>query len=224
MKFNVNKCSILQLSKHHHISTFPYSMAGERLSTVDQHPYLGVQLDHRLSWRPQINYVCSKATRTLNFLRRNLRNCPKNLKELSYKQFVLPVLEYAATIWDPYHQNDISKIEMIQHRAARFVLSHPWRRNPSGSVNSLLHLLGWPTLQLRRKCNRLILMYKLLNNLLPVPLHYLPASSPITTTRSSHDFKLIHYQPSLDCYKYSFFQEQSLNGTPFPQIFFLNPH
>ena len=69
-------------------------MVGERLSTVDQHPYLGVQLDHHLSWRSQINYVCSKATRTLNFLRRSLLNCPKNLK-----QFVLPVLEYAATIF-----------------------------------------------------------------------------------------------------------------------------
>ena len=94
---------------------------------------------------------------------------------------------------------------MMQHRAARFVVSHPWRRNPSDSVNPLLHLLGWPTLQLRRKCNRLILMYKLLNNLLSVPLNYLLAPSPITTTRSSHDFKLMHYQPSLNCYKYSFF-------------------
>ena len=102
-------------------------------------------------------------------------------------------------------KNNISKIEMIQHRAARFVLSHPWRRNPSDSVNSLLHSLRWPTLQFHRKCNRLILMYKLLNNLLSVPLNYLPASSPITTTRSSHYFKLMHYQPSLDCYKYSFF-------------------
>ena len=97
-----------------------------------------MQLDHHLSWRPQINYVCNKA---LNFLHRNLRNCPKNLKELSYKQFVLPVLEYAATIWDPYRQNNISKIEMIQHRAARFELSRPWRRNASDSVSSLLHLL-----------------------------------------------------------------------------------
>ena len=33
-------------------------MAGERLSTVDQHPYLGVQLDHHLSWRPQI-FMCA---------------------------------------------------------------------------------------------------------------------------------------------------------------------
>ena len=40
MKFNVNKCSILRLSKHHYKSTFPYSMAGELLNTVDQHPYL----------------------------------------------------------------------------------------------------------------------------------------------------------------------------------------
>ena len=143
-------------------------MAGELLNTVDKHPFLGIQLDHHLSWRPQVNYVCSKATKTVNFLRCNLRNCPKNLKELSYKQFVLPVLEYAATIWDPYHQNDINKIEMIQHRAANFVLSRPWRRNASDSISSLLHSLGWPTLQLRRKCTSLILMYKLLNNLLSV--------------------------------------------------------
>ena len=58
------------------------------------------------------------------------------MKELSYKQFVLPVLEYAATIWDPYHQNDMSKIEMIQHRTARFVLSHPWRKNASDIVSA----------------------------------------------------------------------------------------
>ena len=171
MKFNVNKCSILQLSiaKHHHKSKFPYSMAGERLSTVDQHSYLGVQLDLTTISHGdcmQINYVCSKATRTPNFLRRNLQNCPKNLKKSSYKQFVLPVLEYTAKIWDLYHQNYVSKIEMIQHRAACFVLSRPWRRNASDSVSLLLHSLGWPTLQLRRKCTRLILMYKLLNNLL----------------------------------------------------------
>ena len=75
---------------------------------------------------------------------------------------------------------------MIKHRAVHFVLSHP-------------------TLQLRRKCTRLIIMYKLLNSLLSVPSNYLLAPSLITTTGSNHDFKLMHYQPSLDCYKYSLF-------------------
>ena len=152
-------------------------MAGELLNTVDQHPYLGIQLDHHLSWR---NTVFSKATRIINFLRRNLRNCPKDLKKLSYKLFFMPVLEYTAR--DPFHRNGISKTEMIQHRVARFVLNGPWRRNASDSVSSLLHSLGWPTLQFRKKCTILILMFKLLNNLLSVPLNYLPPPRLTTTT------------------------------------------
>ena len=41
--------------------------------------------------------------RLIGFLQRNLRNCSKEFKELSYKQFVLPILDYASTVWDPYH-------------------------------------------------------------------------------------------------------------------------
>jgi len=50
----------------------------------------------------------------------------------------MPVLENCAPIWDPYHQSDISKIAMIQHRAAYFVLKRPWRRNYRDSVSSVL--------------------------------------------------------------------------------------
>ena len=57
----------------------------------------------------------------IGFLNCNLHTCSKELKELSYKQFVLPVLDYASSVWDPYHQNQINKLEMIQHRAACYV-------------------------------------------------------------------------------------------------------
>ena len=149
--------------------------------------------------------MCSKAARLLGFLQRNLRNCPRTLKELSYKQFVLPVLDYAASIWDPYHHKNINKIEMIQHRAARFVLGCPWRRDNRDSINSMLLSLGWPPLYLRRKCARLVLMFKLLNNLLVIPPEYLPTPSPVTSTRANHNFKFFHHQTSIDAYKFSFF-------------------
>ena len=74
----------------------------------------------------------------IGFLNCNLHTCSRELKELSYKQFVLPVLHYASSIWDPYHQNQINKFEMIQHRAVRYVLNHPWRRNVRDSISSLL--------------------------------------------------------------------------------------
>ena len=204
MQFNVNKCSILQLSKHHHKCSFPYSMSGKLLKIVQQHSYLGIQIDHHLSWNSQVDYVCSKAMRLIGFLQRNLRNCSKELKELSYKQFVLPILEYASTVWDPYHLCNVNKIEMIQHRAARFVLGCPWRRDFRDSITSMLSLLGWPSLQLRRKCARLTLLFKLLHNFLVISPEYLPVLSPVTTTRANHDFKFLHYQTSIDCYKFSF--------------------
>ena len=69
-------------------------MSGKLLENVEQHSYLGIQIDHHFSWNSQVDNVCSKVARLLGFLQRNLRNCPRTLKELSYKQFVLPVLDY----------------------------------------------------------------------------------------------------------------------------------
>ena len=78
---------------------------------------------------PHVNQVCHKANRQLGFLYRNLKGCPKYFREYAYKQIVLPSIQYCSAIWDPYYQNAIHKVEMIQHRAARFILDKPWRRN-----------------------------------------------------------------------------------------------
>ena len=91
-------------------------MSGKLLKIVKQHSYVGIQIDQHLSWNSQVDYVCSKAMRLIAFLQCNLRNCSKELKELSYKQFELLILEYAATVWDIYHLCNVNKIEMIQHR------------------------------------------------------------------------------------------------------------
>jgi len=119
--------------------------------------YLSVKLDHCLSWRPHIDYVRSKENKLLGFLKRNLQSCPKYFRALSCKQFII---EYCAPIWDPYHQSNINKIEMIQHRAAHFVLKKPCRKNYRDSVSSMLADLQWPLLSQRRKCARLTLLHK----------------------------------------------------------------
>ena len=98
-------------------------------------------MHHKLSWQPHIQYTCNKASKILGFLQRNLRHCPTDLRQLAYKQFVLPILEYCAPIWDPYHQKYIRQIEMVQHRAARFVLGKPWRRHERDSITNMLNQL-----------------------------------------------------------------------------------
>ena len=109
MAFNISKCKIMQISNHHSKSLFSYVMNGTSLAVTEQHLYLGVKLHHRLSWKPHIDYICNRANRAVGFLRRNLQHCPSHLRELAYKQFVLPILEYCSPIWGPYHQTNINQ-------------------------------------------------------------------------------------------------------------------
>jgi hypothetical protein len=61
--------------------------------------------------------VCKKANATLGFLRRNLRNVPEICRKTTYVTLVRSIMEYEATIWNPYLTGDIDKLERIQNRA-----------------------------------------------------------------------------------------------------------
>ena len=121
-----------------------------------------------------------------------------------YNQIVLPSVEYCCSIWDPYQQTYIHKLEMLQHHAARFVLNRLWRRNCRDSVTDMLTTLNWQTLEKRRKQSRLTLLFKFMISLIYVPNQYLPGLSPVTSTRANHPLKLLHIYARTNCYRNSF--------------------
>ena len=49
-----------------------YTLAGTVLENVESIKYLGVTITNDLKWNTHISNVCTKAIRTLGFLRRNL--------------------------------------------------------------------------------------------------------------------------------------------------------
>ena len=194
----------MDVSALHFTSNYTYTMYRIPLQVVKEHHYLGVLLNDELSWAPHINSICNKANRLLGFLYRNLRHCPPHLKERAYKQIVLPSIEYCSAIWDPHQQSLIHKLEMIQHRAARFVFNKPWRRNHRDSITDMLSSLNWPSLEKRRRHLRLILLFKFINRIIHIPSQYLPAPSPLTITRTNHNQKFMHLYARTDRYHFSF--------------------
>ena len=78
---------------------------------------LGVTVTSDLKWNSHIRNVCSKANRTLGFLRRNLFSCPQDVKEAAYKSLVRPILEYGSTVWDPHYNGLNDELENVQKRA-----------------------------------------------------------------------------------------------------------
>ena len=114
--------------------------------------------------------ISQKARATVGFLSQNLWNCPKECRRLVYIALVRSRLEYAETVWDPYYQQDIEKLERVQRQAVRFITKDYRTREP-GCVNRMLQDLNLPPLAERRRQSHLGLMHKITGGLIPaIPL------------------------------------------------------
>ena len=102
MRFQPVKCNMMQLTRKRIKKTHAsYNLEGSDLENVESIKYLGVTITSDLRWNTHESNVCTKANRTLGFLKRNLYFCPQEVKEAAYKRLVRPVLDYGSSVWDP---------------------------------------------------------------------------------------------------------------------------
>ena len=204
MRFQPVKCNMMQLTRKRikkiHAS---YTLEGTNLENVESIKYLGVTITSDLRWNTHVSNVCTKANRTLGFLRRNLHSCPQEVKEAAYKGLVRPVLDYGSSVWDPPGVVLQEELESVQKRAARFVTGN--YDYETGSMTGILGQLKWESLKKRRKDNRLILLYKGLKGKASVPTDDL-----IPKTRRCRNQHSMAFQTPIantDVYKGSFFPQ-----------------
>ena len=147
MHFHPQKCQVMHVTNKRNVfkSLTPYCIHGIPLEVTEKAKFFGVNLN--LKWNHHVDITTKSANSASSFLQRNIRDCPLKTKVLCYKTLVLPLLEYAAVVWDPFTQKNIIKLEMVQRRYARFALGD-FRR--TSSVADMLKKLQWTTLQERR--------------------------------------------------------------------------
>ena len=122
MRFQPVKCNMMQLTnKRSSKIQANYTLEGTVLENVESIKYLGVTITNDLKWNTHIYNVCTKAIRTLGFLRRNLYSCSPDVKESAYIGPMRPVFEYGNSVWDPHTHGLQEELEKVQNRAARFV-------------------------------------------------------------------------------------------------------
>ena len=204
MKFNPSKCKIISISTKKSPPLKKYVFCGSELEEVDSVSYLGVTLTKNLKWSQHVSSISGKASKVLGLIKRNFWNCPRSVKETAYTTLVRPKLEYGCEAWDPHFKKDISSLEHVQRKAARFCLNN---YQPTASVTEMLSELGWSSLETRRTIARLNLMYKICHGNVDIDKNSYLCSSKIcgTRTRSSHDYKFFNINATKDVYFYSFF-------------------
>ena len=126
---------------------------------------------------------------------------PQEVKKTVYTSLVRPLLEYSSCVWDPSAEGTKHDLEMVQRRAARFVLNDYYR---TSSVTRMLSEIGWEDLETRRKAARLTTLHKLYhgNSKLDVTGIVL---EPHYLGRNDHGKKVRRIQSRLLSYHNSYF-------------------
>ena len=166
MEFNPIKCVVLSVTRKRNPVAYSYSLHNETLRRVSSTKYLGVTISSDLNWNQHILNKTGRANQALEFAKRNINTRSQKIRSMAYKALVRPRLEYCASVWDPHTQCAVQRLEMVQRRAARYVMR---RYHNTSSVTHMLDHLQWPLLSQRRSCLRLVFLYKIINQLVAIP-------------------------------------------------------
>ena len=201
MEFNPGKCVVIHITRSRTPIPSHYLLHGQVLESVAGSKYLGVEITSNLSFNNHIQSITTSASRSLGFLRRNIRTQNPALREMAYKTLVRPLMEYSSTVWSPYTNQNIDRLEMIQRRAARWTLHN---YSTYASVMEKLHSLGWASLEQRRSDSRLCPFHEIIYGLVAIDLPpYVVHPSRIL--RNSHPLCFRQIQTTVDYYKYLFY-------------------
>ena len=177
----------------------PLYFNGSAVIRVDSHKHLGLILDSKLTFLNHVNAKIKITTKNLGILRYFRKYLPLNTLDQIYKMFIRPHFDYGDVIYhippytNPFNRTItlkplMDRIKKIQYHAA-LAITGTWQGT---SRNKLYEELGWESLSDRRWLRRLILLYKIRNNMTPL---YLRNSLPreriplyCNTSTSYHEF------------------------------------
>lgn len=195
LRLNILKCHVMHLGRSN--PRCQYVIDDVELPSADEEVDLGVTISSDLKWHKHVDRITKNAHSLIYLTNRALQPMTTDMFIRIYKAYIRPRVEYAFTVWNPYHIGDIELLERVQRRATK--LPGLIRRLP---YETRLQKLGLTTLQLRRTRGDLIEVYKMLNNKYSCNL---PFFTRVTDTgRRGHSMKLEHESSRLECKRHFF--------------------
>lgn len=163
---------------------------------------LGVHIDENLSWNTHIDCVCKKISSALGLIKRIRNFVPLHTLLNIFNGLVKPQFDYCSPVWGCCSNSLADKLQKLQNRAARILLSAPY----DARTADLFGRLNWKNLRNQRLYTKAIMMFKSLNGETP---EYLSNKFIIRNDTTSYrlrnsDMRLALPQPRTDYFRKSF--------------------
>ena len=126
MNFNADKCKMLTFTRSRSSIKFDYTLDGTSLEHLGQFKDLGVVIDSSLSFSQHTRAIVSKAKSVSYLIRRSVGyNAPPNVSLQLYNTLTRSILEYGSTVWSPFQNTFIKKLESVQRAMTRYIMHYP---------------------------------------------------------------------------------------------------
>ena len=185
--------------------TFGYSIGSHIVSWSQKVKYFSVIINSKLKWNDHCPFIVSKATKCLNHTCFAMYGCTQAAKVNTYKALVRMHLEYACAVWSPNMPTDISLLESVQHRAARWILSFRDSSANKWSKSSIICVieLGWPSLKAHQECISIWTLYSIIYKKTAIDFSKHFCFNTLSTR--SHSFTLSLVSSTINAFRHSFF-------------------
>jgi len=120
IKINPDKSRAVSFTKARLKERTRYYFGEHLIPEASSFKYLGIIIRNDLNWADHVNYALRKARKAPHFIMRILKKGNNNTKRLAYTALVRPILEYGAVCWDPYREGQVSALNRVQKREAKF--------------------------------------------------------------------------------------------------------
>jgi len=164
------------------------SLDGNPLQQVQAVKFLGILLDENLSWKPHIDHVCKKISKSAGIIFRARLYLSTKTKLLLYYSLIYPYLTYCNLTWSSTYVTNLNRIFTIQKRIVRAITNAPYRAH-STPLFAQLNVLD--IYKLNSFCIAKF-MFSYTHGLLPSPfLHLFVRSSDLHEyhTRTSSNYR-----------------------------------
>lgn len=135
----------------------------QNIKNVEKAKTLGITIDKNLNWSAHVKELTSKISSAINVLKRSRPYLTTQSAIQVYNALILPHFDYCSQVWDGLGVTLTNRLQKLQNRAARAIT----RSNYDIRSKDILKDLNWSTLNIRRKKQKAILMYKTMNGLTP---------------------------------------------------------
>ena len=137
---------------------------------------LGVCMDNYLTFSSHIDAMHKKVTGTLLYLNRVCERFEPNCRVIAVQSLVLSVINYCLVIWGTTNKTQMTRVQRLLNFAAKVAVGGAKRYD---HVTPFLNELKWLKMDSKYFYDMCILMFKILNGLLPDWLISLPSIAQV---------------------------------------------